>query len=101
MNLAPRALGRESGQRLLETGRMHRAPVDIHVIGIELALMAGFRQSDGIEDVERNAVVLRGARHLPLAQGSSDDAARLRARVKRRDRQQTGPDQSFEAEPTA
>ncbi len=46
---------------------MHRLAVDIHVIGAEPASAPGLGQADRIEHVERDAMLRRGARHLPLA----------------------------------
>ena len=77
---AARALGGEALQRLLEAGRMNGAPVDVHVPRAQRAGMAGFGQTDRIEDIERNAVLARGARHFLLAKlgglGAGDDGAR-------------------------
>jgi hypothetical protein len=42
--------------------------------------MAGFSQTDRIEDIERNAILARGARHFALTQlsglGARDGGAR-------------------------
>ena len=63
---AARSALRKARHRFKARG-LHRPSVDIHIERTELALTPGLGQADRIEDIERDAVERRRARHLPLA----------------------------------
>ena len=74
MNFAPARLA--CAKRAIASARlvgMHRLPVDVHVVGAELAAAPGLGQADRIEHVERHAVQAE-ARVISRSQASDPSA---------------------------
>jgi hypothetical protein len=67
ISVVPRPLEREPRQRFVQTARMNRSAIDVHVVRIERAAASRFGERYRIENLERNSVDLGGARHLLLA----------------------------------
>ncbi|MNE65077.1 hypothetical protein D3C80_1605270 [compost metagenome] len=56
----------ESGQCLLRGRGKYRFSLDIHGIGVQLALAARLGQADGVENSLRHAIFARGGLDFPF-----------------------------------